>query len=67
MEEENDLASVDQEKLKDELADVFAYALMLTGYYGFDVADIVSRKIDKNAQKYPVELSKGKSEKYPDL
>ena len=64
---EKDLASVDQDKLKDELADVFAYALMLAGHYGFEVADIISRKIDKNAQKYPVELSKGKSEKYLDL
>ena len=55
---------VDQEKLKDELADVFAYAIMLAGRHGFEVSEIVKNKIAKNAKKYPVDLCKGISDKY---
>jgi NTP pyrophosphatase (non-canonical NTP hydrolase) len=64
---ESDLSQVDIEKLKAELADVFAYAIMLAGYYGLDVADIVKSKIEKNAAKYPVDLAKGNAEKYDEL
>ena len=61
---ECDLSSVDQDKLKDEIADVFAYAIMLAGQYDFDVSEIVRAKILKNAQKYPVEMAKGNATKY---
>jgi NTP pyrophosphatase (non-canonical NTP hydrolase) len=58
---------VDQDKLREELADVFAYAIMLAGRHGLDVSEIVKDKIAKNAKKYPVEKSKGNSAKYDDL
>ncbi len=64
---EGDLSSVDQDKLKDEIADVFAYAIMLAGQYDFDVSDIVRAKILKNAQKYPIEKAKGNAAKYNEL
>ena len=64
---ESDLSQVDIGKLKDELADVFAYAIMLAGHYGLDVADILKSKIEKNAAKYPVDLAKGNAEKYNEL
>ena len=48
----------------DELADVMNYCLRMTQVLGVDMIDIVSRKMDKNAKKYPVEKSKGKSVKY---
>jgi NTP pyrophosphatase (non-canonical NTP hydrolase) len=56
-----------REKVKEELADVFAYALLLAEKYGFDVRDIVLEKIQKNALKYPVEKAKGSAQKYSDL
>ena len=59
--------SVDREKLKDELADVFAYAIMLAGKHDLDVGDIVRAKMEKNRLKYPVEKAKGSSAKYADL
>ena len=59
--------AVDQERLREELADVFAYAIMLAGRHGLDVSEMVKEKIGKNARKYPVEQSKGKSSKYKDL
>ena len=55
---------VDKQRLKEELADVFAYALMLAARHGLDVSQIVKDKIDLNAQKYPVEESRGSSAKY---
>lgn len=56
-----------QEKVKEELADVLAYAFLLAEKYGFDVKDIVLEKIKKNAEKYPVDKSKGTSKKYNEL
>ena len=53
--------------VKDELADVFAYALLLAEKYNFDVKQIVLDKIEKNAQKYPVNKSKGCATKYTEL
>jgi NTP pyrophosphatase (non-canonical NTP hydrolase) len=59
--------NVDKEKLKEELADVFAFALLLAGKHGFDVKEIVLDKIKKNNEKYPVEKAKGTAKKYNEL
>jgi NTP pyrophosphatase (non-canonical NTP hydrolase) len=64
---ESESEAVDQERLREELADVFAYAIMLAGRHGLDVSEIIKEKIVKNALKYPVEQSKGRSNKYKDL
>ena len=61
---EAECEGVDKQRLKEELADVFAYALMLAGRHGLDISEIVKEKIALNAQKYPVEESRGSSEKY---
>ena len=58
---------VDKSKIKEELADVFAYALLLAEKHGFNVKEIVLEKIAKNNEKYPVEKSKGSAKKYYDL
>ena len=57
----------DLSKIKEELADVFAYTFLLANKYGFDVKEIVLNKIKKNAIKYPVDKAKGTSEKYNKL
>lgn len=57
----------DREKIKEELADVFAYALLLAENYGFDIEEIILDKIQKNGIKYPVEKSKGTAKKYNEL
>ena len=64
---EDEAEQVDKARLREELADVFAYAIMLAGRHGLDVSEIVKDKIAKNAKKYPVEKSKGSSAKYHDL
>ena len=55
------------EKVKEELADVFAYAFLIAEKYNLNIEDIVLEKIKKNAEKYPVDKSKGKSDKYDQL
>jgi NTP pyrophosphatase (non-canonical NTP hydrolase) len=56
--------AVDKQRLREELADVFAYALMLAGRHGLNVSQIIKDKIALNAKKYPVESSRGSSAKY---
>jgi NTP pyrophosphatase (non-canonical NTP hydrolase) len=57
----------DSQRLKEELADVLAYALLLAHTHGLDPERIVLEKIEQNALKYPVEKSKGRAEKYDEL
>ena len=57
----------DPEKVKEELADIFAYALQLAAKFDFDVNQMVLDKIEKNAAKYPVDRSKGNARKYTEL
>ncbi len=58
---------VDREKLKEELADIFAYALLLAEKHKLNVPEIVLEKVVKNGVKYPVEKSKGNAKKYDEL
>ena len=55
------------QEIKEELADVFMYSLMLADNLNLDVEEIIKEKIDINAKKYPVQLSKGNNKKYTDL
>jgi NTP pyrophosphatase (non-canonical NTP hydrolase) len=58
---------VDQEKIREELADVFAYALLLAEKHNLDVRQLVLDKISKNNVKYPVDKAKGSAKKYNEL
>lgn len=62
---ESDL--VDKEKIKEELADVFAYAFLLAEKQNLDVKQIVLDKIKRNGEKYPVDKAKGSAKKYNEL
>jgi len=59
--------NVDRERLKEELADILAFTLLLAGKHGFDIREIVLEKIRKNNEKYPVAKSKGTAKKYNEL
>ncbi|MFR1152503.1 MAG: MazG-like family protein [Bacteroides thetaiotaomicron] len=41
--------------------------IIIANKYNFDVAQIILDKIEKNAQKYPVEKAKGTAKKYNEL
>lgn len=56
-----------EEKIKEELADVLAYALLLANEYKLDITEIVSAKIEANNLKYPVNKAKGSAKKYNEL
>ncbi|MBM3918974.1 MAG: nucleotide pyrophosphohydrolase [Sphingomonadales bacterium] len=56
-----------KEKVKEELADIFAFAYLLAEKYQFDVKEIVLEKIQRNAEKYPVDKAKGTAKKYNEL
>ncbi len=56
-----------KERIKEELADIFAFAFLLADKYNFDVKQIVLDKIKKNGEKYPVAKSKGTAKKYNEL
>ena len=57
----------DNDKIAEELADVFIYALLMASKCNLDVADIVRKKIAMNADKYPAAKAKGNSRKYNEL
>jgi len=56
-----------QEKIKEELADVVNYCVLMADACGLDLDEIVQEKIRMNNEKYPIEKSKGKSNKYDQL
>lgn len=58
---------VDVEKIKEELADIFSFALLLANKYQLDVKQIIIDKIKLNELKYPVDKSKGNAKKYSEL
>lgn len=55
------------DKLKEELADVFMYGLLLLEKHGLDFEEILMEKLKINDLKYPVSKSKGSAKKYTDL
>ena len=55
------------EKVKEELSDIFNYALLIADKYNLDVKQIVLDKIKRNAEKYPVEKAYGSAKKYNEL
>ena len=53
-----------ENKIREELADVINYCVLMADACGMDIDEIVQEKIKVNNQKYPVEKAKGKSDKY---
>lgn len=56
-----------QEKIREELADVVNYCVLMADACGLDLDEIVREKIKVNNEKYPVEKAKGKTNKYNQL
>lgn len=55
------------EGVKEELADVINYCILMSNKLGVDAKQIVLEKMEKTAKKYPVEKAKGVSTKYDKL
>lgn len=62
-----DSENVSIEKIKEELADVLTYSLLIAEKHNLNIFDIVLEKIKKNNEKYPVSKAKGTAKKYNEL
>ena len=56
-----------KEKIKEELADVLNYCILMADICGLDMDEIVQEKIKRNEEKYPVEKAKDSAKKYSEL
>lgn len=59
------LDKIDQ--IKEELADVMNYCILMADACNLDLDKIITDKIKLNAAKYPVDKAKGTSTKYNEL
>jgi NTP pyrophosphatase (non-canonical NTP hydrolase) len=55
------------DKVKDEIADVLSYCLLLANHYEFDPETIVLEKIKRNEMRYPADKARGNAKKYNEL
>jgi NTP pyrophosphatase (non-canonical NTP hydrolase) len=62
-----ELSGKKRQQVGDEIADVLIYLVRLADVLSIDIASAADSKLTKNALKYPVELVRGKSDKYSDL
>mgnify|MGYP001438367601 CR=1 len=58
---------VNPERIKEELADVLAFSLLLAEKHNFDIRQMILDKISRNNEKYPVDKAKGSAKKYNEL
>lgn len=56
-----------KEKIKEELADVLNYCILMADVCDLDMDEIVQEKIKKNSEKYPVGKAKDSAKKYNEL
>ena len=56
-----------KDKIKEELADVVNYCILMADACKLDLDEIVQAKIKRNNEKYPVEKAYGSKEKYTEM
>ena len=57
----------DKVKVKQELADILAFAFLLANKYDLDVKKMILEKIEENGKKYPPDKARGTAKKYNEL
>ena len=55
------------EDLKEELADVLIYSILLSEKLNLDISEIIEQKLLKNGEKYNKDKAYGTSKKYTEL
>ncbi len=64
----DDLVCSDKlDKIKEELADVVNYCVLMADACGINLDEIIHQKIKTNSEKYPIEKAFGSKEKYTEL
>lgn len=66
-EQSKNLAPDAKAKVADEIADVLIYLIRIADKLDVDLVGAAYSKIERNAQKYPVEKSRGSMRKYTEL
>jgi len=56
-----------KDKIKEELADVLNYCILMADVCGLDMDEIIQEKIKRNNEKYPVDKAKDSTKKYDEL
>lgn len=56
-----------REQLREELADILSYCILMADICGFDLDEIMNEKVSKNEAKYPIEKAWGNAAKYTEL
>jgi dCTP diphosphatase len=59
--------SRNRKALEEEIADVLLYTLRIADVLGIDPMSVMREKLQLNAERYPVKLSRGSAVKYTDL
>ena len=66
--DESDLLTNEKRlQVGDELADILIYTVRLANRLNIDLEKAAQEKMRKNKIKYPIEKSRGRSEKYTEL
>lgn len=63
--ETEDYLKKHKSEIADELSDVFFWILLMSHQFGVDIEKAFSKKMVKNANKYPIKLFKGKHSNRP--
>ena len=56
-----------KDKIREELADVLNYCILMADACGLDMDEIIREKIKQNNAKYPVEKARDSAKKYDEL
>ena len=56
-----------KDKIKEELADVLNYCILMADACDLDMDEIIQAKVKRNNEKYPVEKAKDSAKKYDEL
>lgn len=65
--QDNNIQEGKTDHLSEELADVLIYLISIYNHFDIDILESFKNKMKKNAEKYPVEKSKGNNKKYNEL
>lgn len=66
-EQEKELLKNRKQEIEEEAADVFYFLLRLAQMYDIDLSEALTKKMEKNDKKYPVEKFKGSNKKYNEI
>ena len=56
-----------RQEISEEMADVLYFIIRLSQRYNIDLTTELNKKLEKNAEKYPIEKAKGSNKKYNEI